>query len=351
MQTITLVVELLRPTNTKKEMYHLMTRRNTAFANWLLTCEELKKATSKIYKQFSSERLPSAVINETIRAVKSQKSKQKARQFKRSWCGFNSQNFKIELENGLYKASFPTLEKRIGVPLSIRDHQCKWLDLLLAGGAKQGTVKLSERRGRWYVAIPLSFEVQKTTNPKIMGVDLGLRNIAVASVGTKSLFFRGNEMAFRRRRFSSRRRTLGRAKKLQAIRTSKGKESRWMTEMNHRISRQIVNFAIQEGVGIIRLEDLTGIRHSRRSKKEPGRNLHSWSHYQLREFIRYKAGLAGIAFELVNAQYTSQTCRCGHQEKQNRDRDRFECRMCGYKQHADVNAAINIAKAISGVSA
>ena len=43
-------------------------------------------------------------------------------------------------------------------------------------------------------------------------------------------------------------------------------------------------------------------------------------------------------------QYTSQEChQCGHIEKANREsRDSFRCVACGYQQHADVNAALNL---------
>jgi IS605 OrfB family transposase len=130
--------------------------------------------------------------------------------------------------------------------------------------------------------------------------------LAVASVGTKSLFFKGNRCASIRRRNVARRRKLGKAKKLDAIRKSKDKESRWMKDHNHKISRQIVNFAVANGVGIIRMEDLKDIRNGAKSKKEAGRNLHSWAFYQLKEMIRYKAEMVGIR--------TSQTCKCGHRE-------------------------------------
>lgn len=353
-QTITLVLQLMKPTKAKLEMYHLMTNRNTAFANWLLDYEELPKATSKTYKTFSSEkqeRLPSAIACETVRAVQSQKEKQNAKQFRRFWCGFNNQNLDIKVENGLYKASFPTLEQRVGVPLVVFDNQQKWLNLLLSGEVKQGTAKLINRRGLWFICIPLSFEIKKKNHrTQIMGVDLGLRNIAVATVGTKSLFFSGDEIAFRRRRFAARRRSLGKSKKHHAIRNSKGKESRWMKAENHRISRKIVDWAIQESISIIRLEDLTDIRHDLRSKKEAGRSLHKWSHYQLSEFIRYKAYLAGIKVEFVRRHYTSLSCKCGYRDKRNRNRCQFKCVKCGYRQHADVNGAINIAKAISGLA-
>ncbi|HZG70145.1 MAG TPA: transposase, partial [Chondromyces sp.] len=86
------------------------------------------------------------------------------------------------------------------------------------------------------------------------------------------------------------------------------------------------------------------------SKKEAGRNLHFWAHGQLQRFIAYKAERVGIAVEYVLPYYTSQTCKCGHVHPTNRKGHTFRCRTCGYQAHADVNAAINISKAISGCS-
>lgn len=352
MQTISLKLELLKPTKAKERMYQQMTEINTRFSNWLLTQEDLSKASSKTFKAFSEERFPSAVSSQTVRIVKSQKKHQKAKGFKRFWCEFNNQNCRIEKKGDLYKVSFPTLEKRVGVPVVTKAYQQQWLEKLLNGKGKQGTAVLHHSRGRWYISIPITFKVQKNkalNESTVMGIDLGLNNLAVATIGTSSLFFKGNEVAYQRRRFASRRRQLGKAKKLQAIRKSKNKESRWMKNINHRISRQIVDTALMNGVHLIRMEDLTGIRLAK-STKEAGRNLHSWSFYELQTFIAYKAGLAGIQVEYVNPEYTSQTCKCGYKHKNNRKQHRFHCRKCGYKGHADVNAAINIRKAISGPS-
>ncbi|WP_375337638.1 transposase [Domibacillus sp. PGB-M46] len=85
-------------------------------------------------------------------------------------------------------------------------------------------------------------------------------------------------------------------------------------------------------------------------KKEAGRNLHFWSHYQLQTFIEYKEKMAGIGVEYVNPHHTSQTCKCGHVDKKNRKRHTFSCVKCQYTLHADANASINISKAISGLS-
>ncbi|AHA58112.1 transposase, IS605 OrfB [Geobacillus genomosp. 3] len=43
-----------------------------------------------------------------------------------------------------------------------------------------------------------------------------------------------------------------------------------MKDVNHKISRQMVNFALANGVGIIRMEELTGIRKRAASTKEAG---------------------------------------------------------------------------------
>jgi putative transposase len=349
--TITLRLELHKPTQPKQMMYQKMTECNTNFANWLLYHPEGNKVTSSIYKAFSDEKLPSAVVNQTIREVKSQKKKQKAKSFRQMWCCFNNQNLQIEKESDLYTISFPTSEKRVGVPIVVQDFQQRWLDLLLNGEAKQGAGKLYKKKRKWYLALPITFEGEANQAEGIMGVDLGLRYLAVSGVGTKSMFFKGSNCAYTRRRYASRRRKLGKAKKLTSIKKSKNKESRWMKECNHKISRQIVKHAMDNGVGTIRMEDLTDIRNRVKSKKEAGRNLHAWAFYQLKEMIRYKAEMVGIRLEEVKAEYTSQTCKCGHREKANRKGLQFQCTQCSYTCHADLNGAINIGKAISGLAA
>jgi transposase len=73
--------------------------------------------------------------------------------------------------------------------------------------------------------------------------------------------------------------------------------------------------------------------------------LHSWAFGQLREFLEYKARLAGIKVVKVDPRQTSQTCcRCGHRERGNRPRQaEFRCKRCGYTIHADLNGARVIA--------
>ncbi|MFJ9844444.1 RNA-guided endonuclease InsQ/TnpB family protein [Kitasatospora sp. NPDC101155] len=60
--------------------------------------------------------------------------------------------------------------------------------------------------------------------------------------------------------------------------------------------------------------------------------------------LRNAARTTGTTVVLVDPAYTSQTCHaCKHVDPKNRESQAvFECTACGYRDHADVNAAKNI---------
>ncbi|RJO62799.1 MAG: transposase [Dehalococcoidia bacterium] len=358
-QVTTLKLKLYKPTQAKQEVYQTMAGRCTEFANtYLGLVKELRPRTSKQAGEYSGP-LPSAVLNQAIRDIC---SKKKARKFKHLWPGFNSQNFRVEKEisqdgGAVWKASFPTLEKRVGVPVVVQPYQEKRLDRLLSGEARQGTAYLVKKGGSWYIHLSMTVAVEQEQKPeKIMGVDLGLIDLLVASVSGYTLFFPGGELAYVRRRYANLRRELQKAGAHRALKKLDDREHRWVTDVNHKISRALIDFAITQGATKIHLEDLTGVRWTkqqrRKQRKDPGRSLHSWAFYQLQQFVEYKAALAGIAVEYVNRDKTSVACsRCG-EVVESRPRGRwFICPRCKKIKHIDANAADNIAQAISGLAA
>jgi putative transposase len=66
--------------------------------------------------------------------------------------------------------------------------------------------------------------------------------------------------------------------------------------------------------------------------------------YAFRRVLAYKLAWAGGALELVPPHHTSQPCpECGHVSKDNRQSQAVFCFVaCGYENHADLVAAINI---------
>ena len=358
-QVITLKLKLYEPTQVKREMYQVMAGRVTEFANWYLNLPLGERPkTSKGAKEIS-ERLPSCVLCHAIRDIK---SKPRAKRFKRLWPAFSYQNFRVEKElsgNGgaVWKASFPTLEKRVGVPIVVQPYQERYLNLLLSGGAKQGSARLVKSGKNWHVHLSLTVTVEQKQRPeRVMGIDLGLIDLLVASAGGRTRFFSGAWLAYIRRHYADLRRSLQKAGANRALKKLGDREHRWVTDMNHKISRAVIEFALLHGVTKIRVEDLTGVRWTGKQRKKQrqdhGKGLHCWPFYQLQQFIAYKANLAGIEVEYVNRDKTSLTCsRCGETLKSRPSGRWFACPRCKRTKHIDVNAADNVAQAISGLAA
>jgi putative transposase len=97
----------------------------------------------------------------------------------------------------------------------------------------------------------------------------------------------------------------------------------------------------------IALEDLSGIRQRVTVRKAQRRVHHTWAFNQLKNFVLYKAAIAGVPVKLVDPRNTSRTCfQCGHCEKDNRkSQEEFKCLACGFVANADLNAAKNIGRA------
>lgn len=143
------------------------------------------------------------------------------------------------------------------------------------------------------------------------------------------------------RKYSSIRKRLQREGKFRELKRVKDRESRIVKDLNHKISRKIVDMAQVQHAALV-FEDLGGIRQTRKQHRSFKYALHSWSFYQLQTFVEYKAKLLGIPVLYVDPAYTSQDCSmCGARGQ--RQGKEFKCPACGHVDHADVNAAFNIA--------
>ncbi|WP_414564505.1 MULTISPECIES: RNA-guided endonuclease InsQ/TnpB family protein [unclassified Anabaena] len=236
---------------------------------------------------------------------------------------------------------------RVEFKLSIGGYQIA----LLRGQTPTSATLNKTKLGQYFINFVVDIPTQPTgKTPKVIGVDLGRRDIATTSTGKS---WRGKQIQSTRDRYSKVRAN-AQSKRTRSsrrlLRRLSGRERKFQEWLNHNISKQLVSSAKRINAALA-FEDLTNIRESlnqkRRSKTER-RRTNNWAFYQLRLFVGYKANIAGVPVVFVPPAYTSQTCsRCHHvhpiKGKSYRNGKVFKCGHCGFEHDADINAALNIA--------
>lgn len=185
-------------------------------------------------------------------------------------------------------------------------------------------------------------------NPKFeikthIGVDCNtvgnLCTIAVKETG--KVYKLGKRAIHVRKKYKAMRHHLQKKGKYKKVKNIGDKEQRICRDINHKISKKIVDLAVANK-SVIRFENLKGIRKSKKKSRSLRGTLNSWAFYQLQKFVEYKAQQAGAEVIYIDPYMTSKCCsKCGHIG--NRNKKSFECLNCGHFEHADANAAFNIA--------
>ena len=343
-QTITVKIKLL-PTKEQATILQEMSKEYISTINILVSEMVAEKKSIKKSSKDISASLPSAVKNQAIKDAKSVFKKAKKNKFatipvlKKPVCIWNNQNYSFDFTH----ISMPIIIDGKATKTPIRalfvDKDNRNFDLLKH---KLGTLRITKKANKWIAQISVTIPTVQGTGLKVMGVDLGLKVPAVAITDDDKVHFFGNgrQNKYVKRKFRSERKALGKKKKLNAIRNSKDKEQRWMKDQDHKVSRGIINFAKDNKISVIRLEQLANIRQTARTSRKNEKNLHSWSFYRLSQFIEYKANLEGIKVEYVNPAYTSQTCPECSEKNKAQDR-KYKCN-CGFEKHRDLVGAMNI---------
>jgi len=191
----------------------------------------------------------------------------------------------------------------------------------------------------------LIFENKAATQPavkcdnRVLGIDRGLYNIISTSDGFRyaSNLIRKvkREILFLKKQLQSK----GTRSAKRKLKKLSGYERRFSLNINHNISKMLVNMSYD----IFVLEDLKGIRKQKSKGRILNKWISNWAFWQLEQLLIYKAEALGKKVVKVDARYTSQKCSCcGEIEKQNRKGSHYFCDRCGYREHADINAAKNI---------
>jgi len=201
-----------------------------------------------------------------------------------------------------------------------------------------------------YISVQMEDKPQKEVE-HYLGVDRNTTgHCAVVALPQSGKVHKLGKKAFHvHRKYKKIRAKLQKANVKKKLKKIKHREKNIIRDINHKVSRKIVEIAQENKCGI-KLEDLKGIRknNKKRSNKKNKNgesfksSINTWEFYQLQTMIEYKAKICGIPVVYIDPRYTSQNCsRCGLIG--NRNGKKYSCPHCGHVDHADSNAAFNIA--------
>lgn len=243
--------------------------------------------------------------------------------------------------------SVNTLNGRVKLPY-FAEGMSKYFDHTIY---KFGTAKLVNKHGKYFLHIPVTYDIEESNVSDIcnvVGIDRGI-NFVVATYNSrhKSGFVSGKAIKQKRANYSKLRKQLQMRQTASARRRIKAigqRENRWMQDVNHCVSKALVESNPKHTLFV--LEDLSGVRNATERVRTKDRYVSvSWSFYDLEQKLIYKAKQNQSAVIKVSPKYTSQCCpKCGHIEKANRNKELhlFTCKNCGYKSNDDRIGAMNL---------
>lgn len=209
------------------------------------------------------------------------------------------------------------------------------------------------RKYNWHIVVENGKQAKQAIGNNIVSVDMGEIHPAVVGDENTAVIITGRERRHAAQGHAKRLASFGKAlsrkkkgsrryKKLVRSKSRmKAKHENVIRDMEHKISRAIVNVAVELQADTIAIGDIRDLADGIDIGKQNNQKISGWSHGQVRKFTEYKAEAEGIKLVLVDEKYTSQTCPvCGCKHKP-RGRN-YRCPSCGFSSHRDVVGQVNI---------
>jgi len=215
-------------------------------------------------------------------------------------------------------------------------------------------VTLSKKAGRWFVSFKVETEpsiTQKSVD--VVGVDLGVKTLATLSTGevfSGAKSYRKLQEKLSRKQYINRHKTKlsNNWKKAQLkIARLHSKIANIRKDTLHKLTTYLAKNHSQ-----IVIEDLnvSGMMSNHKLAK----TIADMGFYEFRRQLEYKCKLYGSELIIVDRWYpSSKTCsRCGNVKQSLSLSERvFSCEHCGFSCDRDLNASLNLAKAVSSTVA
>src|SRR6516165_9797686 len=207
-----------------------------------------------------------------------------------------------------------------------------WLSRPMDGTIKCGSFA-QDARGRWYLNLQVEVAERQDCGAGEIGIDLGLKHLAVLSSGEKIVNPR--HLA----RYAAKLASAQRAGRKVRVRAINAKIANCRKHFLHELTSRLVRENRRIVVGNVNAASL-----ARTSMAKSVLDA-SWS--QLRSQLRYKAIRHGAQYIEVDERFTTQVCSgCGAlggpQGREGLVVREWRCLECGVQHDRDINSAINI---------
>ncbi|WYM00026.1 MAG: RNA-guided endonuclease InsQ/TnpB family protein [Gloeotrichia echinulata DVL01] len=208
---------------------------------------------------------------------------------------------------------------------------------------------ISRQADRWFISFRFDVEQQDLGNKSIVGVDLGVKALAILSTGEVFLgakSYKKYEAKLSRMQWLNRHKVIGSAnwKKAQIkIARLHRKIANIRKDTLHKLTTLL---AKNHGTVVIEDLNVSGMLANHKLAKA----ITDMGFFEFRRQLTYKCKLYGSNLVVVDRWFpSSKTCsNCGTKKETLSLSERvFECGNCGFTIDRDLNAAINLSQAVS----
>jgi hypothetical protein len=250
-----------------------------------------------------------------------------------------------------YWLRLSTLEK--GQPVFLPVKLAAYHRQALVGKTVNTSVTLARKRNGWWLTPSYDEQVKIETvqDAPVIGIDVGIANFITTSTGKQYGSFNG-KLAERHKRDREKRR---RKAKLRACLKKKGVKPLPSTR-NKKLARTVrqeinraVNDLYREHPDAQFAYEPLNVAGMRFKARRMNAYLYASHLAHIPEQLAWGAQKRGIRARKVKSAYSSQEChRCHFVARANRpNQQTFCCQVCGQTNHADVNAAENLASRLN----
>ena len=181
-----------------------------------------------------------------------------------------------------------TLDKRQSIPFVCGERQKALLPF------RCGETDLAFVGGNWYLFATCEIDAPDPMDVEgVLGIDLGVTNIAVDSDGEVHSGRAIKHVRYRHRRIGTKLQKKGTKRSRSRLKRLAGQEARFAKDVNHCLAKRIVAKA-KRTKRAIAVEDLTHIRTLLRARRSQRATLHSWSSPNCRRLSPTKRWVKGF---------------------------------------------------------